>query len=109
MSFYRGNRVFFKNISFTDEDGSTFVASSATMTLHYRNVSSGRETSSTVTLTLQGDNTWQGSWDSSVAKEGFIEGVLTGVGTNGDGDAITAVKDFKFKLTANNANEALNG
>jgi hypothetical protein len=107
MAIDRGNTVFFKNITFTDEEGGLVVADTATLALSYP--SGGSFVDATVTLTLQDDSTWQGSWDSTVSDNGTVHGTLEGVGTNADEDPITCTKDFKFKLTWNRSNEAVNG
>lgn len=101
MAIDRANTVFFKNILFTDEDGDVVVADTATLTLSYP--LNGAFEDEAVTLTLA-DLLWSGSWDSSVSDAGTVHGHLVGVS-----GAITCVKDFRFKLITNRANEAVNG
>lgn len=97
MAIVRGATIFFKNIEFYDEEDVVFVASAATLHLNYPLGNSFEEAD--VTLTLAGGK-WSGSWDSGIADPGVVEGHMEG--TNG---TIIAAKDFKFKLTANRANE----
>jgi hypothetical protein len=101
MPIDRGNTVFFKNITFTDEDGASMVADTASITLDYP-VGAGFD-SADVTLTIQDDYSWEGSWDSSVSDAGVVHGSLTGAS-----GSLVCVKDFKFKLVANRANEDAN-
>ncbi len=102
MAIDRGQMVFFKNISFTDEDGAAIAGAdidSATVHLSYPLNSGFAEADVTLELDVATD-TFEGSWDSGVADEGWVDAHLEGV----SGDLIVA-KDYSFKLKANRANE----
>jgi hypothetical protein len=102
MAIDRGQMVFFKNISFTDEDGAAIAGAdidSCTIHLNYPLNNGFDEADVTPTLDVVTDK-FNGSWDSGVSDEGWVDGHLEGV----SGDLIVT-KDFSFKLKANRANE----
>lgn len=100
MAIDRGSTVFFEDIQFTDENGDAVEVDTAELTLEFTDLS-GTVTTEAITLTYDEDeDIWSGSWDSSVAQPGTITGHLMG-----EADDIKVAKDFKFKLTANKANE----